>query len=152
MRRRKFHIVKNCCNYINSVWHFFILGVWPSLTVGAVRGSCMPKQSFGTVRSGMQACMLPKLLPIFIGKRAAEHRAHGVSMKQCLFLSIFLNRASLVSINNQIQKERWESMNVLWYWKDNDEFCILIQSLYTFRVAQRGHRVLEISPWRLLLL
>jgi len=106
----------------------------------------MPKQSFVAVRNGVQACMVPKLLPIFIAKPAAEHRAHKVSVKQSLLLPILLNRASLVSINNQVQKERWESMNVLLYRKDNDEFRILIQSLYTSPVAQRGCRVLEISP------
>lgn len=106
----------------------------------------MPKQSFGAVRNVTQARMVLKLLPVSIAKEAAVYSAHRVSMKQSLLLPVFLNRASLVSTNNQVQKERWEGINILLYWKDNDEFCILIQNLYNSPVAQRGCRILKISP------
>lgn len=116
-----------------------------------IQSSCLPTQSFGTVQNRMQTCVALKLLPIFLTKPAARHRAPGASKKQPLLLAVFSNLASLVSTNNHVQKERWGSMNVLLWGKDNDELRILTQPLYTFPVAQRGCRVLEISPSRLLL-
>lgn len=83
-----------------------MLGVQSSPTVTAGQSSCVPNQSFGAVRNGMQASMVLKLLPIFIAKPAAEHRADRDCVKQSLLLPIYLNRASLVSTNNQAQKER----------------------------------------------
>lgn len=70
-----------------------------------VQSFYIPKQSFGAVRNRMQACMVLKLLPIFIAKPAAEHRAHRVSVKQSLLLPIFLNRVILVLTNKSRKKD-----------------------------------------------